>query len=294
MQTTMRDRICMVTGATSGMGKATAAALAQMGATVILVARNQSKGEAVRDEIRTQSGNTNVEVMLADLSSQQAIRELAATFQQNYPHLHVLVNNAGGIFFKRETTLDGLEMTFAVNHLSPFLLTNLLLDVLNASVPARIINISSNVERIGNINFDDLQYEKRYSSFGAYSQAKLATMLFTYELVRRLEGTGVTVNAITPGPVATNFGRNGSHPMNFLLPFLFRFATPSEEGAQTAISLASSPMFEGVTGKAFYRKELHSSRRSYNVMLQKKVWQVSEELTGMPVPVERQPKDIYP
>ncbi len=287
MQTIMQDRICVVTGATSGMGKATAATLAQMGATVILVARSQSKGEAVRNEICMQSGNMNVEVMFADLSSQQSIREFAHSFQQKYQRLHVLVNNAGGIFFQRETTADGLEMTFAVNHLNYFLLTNLLLDVLKASVPARIINISSSVERIGNINFDDLQGEKRYVSIVAYAQAKLATMLFTYEQARRLEGTGVTVNAITPGPVATNFGKNGDHFMNILLPFFFRFATSAEEGAKTAIHLTSSPTVEGVTGKVYYNsKEIQSSRKSYNVALQKKLWRVSEELTKIPVSVE--------
>ena len=274
----------MVTGATSGMGKATAFALAQMGATVILVARNQNKGETVRDEIRIQTGNQNVEVMLADLSSQQSIRELAQTYKQTHQQLHVLINNAGGIFFTRKTTVEGLEMSLAVNHLAPFLLTDLLLDVLKASAPARIINISSNVERIGTINFDDLQGEKRYISIRAYAQAKLATLLFTYELVRRLEGTGITVNAVTPGPVATNFGKSGKHPMNTVLPLLFRFARSAEAGAQTAIYLASSPAVEGVTGKAFYHcKELRSSRTSYNIALQKKVWQVSEELTGMPV-----------
>lgn len=286
MQTTMRNRICMVTGATSGMGKVTAAALAQMGATVILVARNQTKGEAVRDEIRMQSGNMNVEVLLADLSSQQAIRELAATFRQQYQQLHVLVNNAGAIFFKRETTVDGLEMTFAVDHLAYFLLTNLLLDVLKASAPARIINISSSVEGIGNINFNDLQCEKRYMSFGAYAQAKLANMLFTYELERRLQGTGVTVNAITPGPVATNFAGGGKGFFR-IFPLIFRFGKSPNEGAQTAIYLASSPTLEEVTGKAFYHcKELQSSRKSHNVMLQKNLWQVSEELTVMPVRVE--------
>lgn len=277
----------MVTGATSGMGKATATALAQMGATVILVARNRGKGEAVRDEIRARSGNSNVEVMYADLSSQQAIRELAKAFKQQYQHLHVLVNNAGGIFFQHETTIDGFEMTFAVNHLAYFLLTNLLLDVLKASTPTRIINISSTVEQSGRINFDDLQYAKRYVGFSAYAQAKLATMLFTYELARRLEGTGVTVNAVRPGPVATNFGKNGKSLMNVILPLLFRFATSAEEGAQTAIYLASSPEVEGMTGKVFYHsKELRSSQRSYDVALQKRMWQVSEELTGMPVTVE--------
>ena len=287
MQTPMQNRICMVTGATSGMGKATAAALAQLGATVILVARNRSKGEAVRDEIRARSGNSKVEVMYADLSSQQAIRELVDAFKQKYQHLHVLVNNAGGIFFQHETTVDGFEMTFAVNHLAYFLLTNLLLDVLKASAPTRIINISSTVEQSGRINFDDLQYAKRYVGFAAYSQAKLATMLFTYELAHRLEGTGITVNAVRPGPVATNFGKNGKSPMNVILPLLFRFATSAEEGAQTAIYLASSPEVEGVTGKVFYRsKELRSSPKSYDVTLQKRMWQVSEELTGMSVTVE--------
>ncbi len=282
MQTTMQNRICMVTGATSGMGKATASALAQRGATVILVARNSSKGEMVRNEIRMQSGNPNVEVMIADLSSLQSIQSLAQTFKQNYQQLHVLVNNAGGIFFKRETTVDGMEMTLAVNHLAPFLLTNLLFDVLKASAPARIINISSNVERIGTINFDDLQSEKRYISIRAYAQAKLATMLFTYELAQRLEGTGITVNAVTPGPVATKFGSNGKHIMNRVFPLLFRFARSAEEGAQTAIYLASSSMVEGVTGRAFYHsKELRSSHNSYNSVLQKKVWQVSGELTKM-------------
>ena len=279
MQTTMQNKICMVTGATSGMGKATAAALAQMGATVILVARNQVKGEAVRDEIRAESGNPSVEVMFADLSSQDSVRELADTFQRSYHHLHVLVNNAGGIFFRRETTADGLETTFAVNHLAPFLLTNLLLDTLKASAPARIINISSSVERIGSINFANLQYTRGYISMRAYAQAKLATLLFTYELARRLEGTGVTVNAVTPGPVSTNFGRGGTHIMNSVLPFIFRFARSAEQGAQTAIYLASSPEVADVTGKAFYNnKEVRSSAKSYTPMLQDKLWQVSEEL----------------
>ncbi|HET8912085.1 MAG TPA: SDR family oxidoreductase [Ktedonobacteraceae bacterium] len=282
MQMTMLHKVCMVTGATSGMGKATAAALAQMGATVVLVARNRSKGEAVRDEIRQQSGNTNVEVLYADLSSLQAVRELATTFQQQYQQLHVLINNAGGIFFKREATADGLETTLVVNHLAPFLLTCLLLDTLKANAPARVINISSNVERIGNINFADLQGKKRYISFLAYSQAKLAMMLFTYELARRCEGTGVTVNAVTPGPVATGFGKGGNSFMNRVLPFFFRFATSAEEGAQTAIYLASSPTVERVTGKAFYHsKEQSSSRKSYSIALQKRVWQVSQKLTNV-------------
>jgi NAD(P)-dependent dehydrogenase (short-subunit alcohol dehydrogenase family) len=288
MQTTMQNRICMVTGATSGMGKATASGLAQLGATVILVARNQSKGEAVRDEIRQQSGNEHVEVMIADLSSQKSIRELAENFRQKYQHLHVLVNNAGGVFFKRETTVDDLEMTFAVDHLAYFLLTNLLLDLLKASAPSRIINVSSGAEQMGNLKFDDLQREKRYNGFGAYSQAKLCNMLFSYELARRLEGTNVTVNAITPGPVSTNFGSNGTGIFK-LMPLFFRFAKSPEDAAQTAIQLASAPELEGVTGKVFYdRKELHSSHKSHNIALQHKLWRVSEELTSLSQTVVKQ------
>jgi NAD(P)-dependent dehydrogenase (short-subunit alcohol dehydrogenase family) len=279
MQTTLHDRVCVVTGATAGMGKATAAALAAMGATVVLVARNRAKGEAVRDEIRQRSGNPNVDVLVADLASQQSIRDLAATIKKQYPQIHVLVNNAGGIFFKRTTTVDGLETTFALNHLAYFLLTNLLLDTLVASAPARIINISSNSQAVGRIDFDNLQRERRYMAFGAYAQSKLANVLFTYELARRLEGTGVTVNTITPGPVATNFGLGGKGVLK-LFPMLFRvIGTSAEQGAETAIYLASSPDVEGVTGKAFYRcEELATSPRSYDRALQQRLWQVSEGL----------------
>ena len=170
-------------------------------------------------------------------------------------------------------------MTFAVNQLAPFLLTDLLLPMLKASTPARIINISSNIERISSSSFGDIQSKQRYISIRAYAQAKLALLLFTYELAQRLEGTGVIVNAVTPGPVATNFGKNGKSVMNRVLPFLFHFARSAEEAAQTAVYLASSPQAEGVTGKAFYNsKELASSRNSYNLVLQKEAWQISEDL----------------
>lgn len=229
--TGMQGRVCMVTGATSGMGRATATALACMGATVILVARNREKGDAARAAIQAQSGNQQVEVLLADLASQQSIREFVATFQQRYQQLHVLVNNAGGIFFTRELTVDGIEATFAVNHLAPFLLTSLLLDTLIASAPSRIITISSNVEQRGRIRFADLQRAKGYTGFGAYAQSKLANLLFSAELARRLERTGVTANAVRPGPVATNFGSGGSGVLK-LFPLIFRMiGKPAEEAA---------------------------------------------------------------
>lgn len=283
MHATLDGTICLVTGATSGMGKATASALAHQGATVVLVARDERKGKQVRDELRAQSSNTNIEVLLADLASQAAIRELAAAFKQRYRQLHVLVNNAGGLFFRRETTPEGLEQTFAVNHLAYMLLTELLLDVLTASAPARIINISSNAEAAGRIDFDDLQHEHRrpFNSFNAYAQSKLANLLFTYELARRLQGTGVTVNAVRPGPVATNFGAGGRGIFR-LFPLIFRtIGVRVEQGAQTAIYLASAPEVARVTGKAFYHcKEVRTSSQSHDQALQQRLWQVSQQLIG--------------
>lgn len=279
----MQGRVCIITGATSGMGKATAAALARMGATVILVARNQHKAAQVRDTLRAQSNNDNIHVLLADLASQQSIHELVAAFFQRYQHLHVLVNNAGGIFFRREVTVDGIEATFAVNHLAPFLLTNLLLDTLVASAPARIITISSNAEAAGHVDFADLQRTKSYMAFGAYAQSKLANLLFTYELARRLERTGVTANAVRPGPVATGFGSGGSGLLK-LFPLIFHLIGKSaEEGARTAIDLASAPRYQGVSGKVFYnQKEVRPSRQAQDGILQRRLWQASAAFTGLP------------
>lgn len=281
----MEGKVALITGATSGIGKATATGLAKLGATVVLVARSQEKGLAVRDEIRAQSGNPQVEVLFADLSSQQSIRELATAFQQRYPRLHVLMNNAGGIFFRRETTVDGLELTFALDHLAYVLLTNLLLDMLTASAPARIINVSSNAEASGRIDFADLQAERRYVAFPVYAQAKLANMLFTYELARRLEGTGVTANAVRPGPVATNFGGSGRSLLNRVFPLIFRvIGKPPEVAARTAILLASDPSLAGVSGKAFYdEREVQTSLRARDVATQQRLWQVSAELTSLRV-----------
>ena len=197
--------------------------------------------------------------------------------QTGNPQVHVLVNNAGGIFFRREMTGDGIEMTLAVNHCAPFLLTHLLRDVLIASASARIINISSSVERMGTINFNDLQRAKRYFGFSAYSQAKLALLLATYEWAERLAGIGVTVNAVTPGPVATNFGKE-----NRVLSTIFSFATTAEQGAQTAIYLATAPEIANVTGKAFsHNRERPSSRASHDRGTQDKLWTITEKLTGI-------------
>lgn len=203
----MEGKVCLITGGTNGIGKSTAQELARLGATVVIVGRNAQKTCRVVDEIRAASGNQNVDSLLADLSSQQEIRRLADEFKRKYPYLHVLLNNAVGTFMTRQLSVDGIEMTFALNHLAYFLLTNLLLDTLKKSIPARIINISSDAHSGGKIEFDNLQGERSYSSFGPYGNSKLANILFTTELSRRVEGTVVTVNAVHPGLVNTGFGK---------------------------------------------------------------------------------------
>jgi NAD(P)-dependent dehydrogenase (short-subunit alcohol dehydrogenase family) len=283
----MQGKICLITGANSGVGKATALGLAQMGATIVMVSRNQSKGKEAQKEIQAQSGNQNVHLLLADLSSQQSIRQLAEQFQQQFSQLHVLINNAGMFPLGRRETVDGLEMAFAVNYLAPFLLTNLLLDTLKASVPARIVNVSSDSHEQGYIDMDDLQSKRRSSIYKIYGQSKLALVLFTYELARRLEGTGVTVNALHPGFVATNIGQSDVGPfLRLIAGLIFRFGISPEEGAKTSIYLASSPDVEGVTSKYFVKSAAKRSVEiSYDEPLQQRLWEESVKLTHLTLPV---------
>ena len=273
----------MVTGANSGIGKATALALAQMGATVVMVCRDRARSEEARSEITTKSRNNAVDLLLADLSSQQSIRQLVENFQHRYTHLHVLINNAGAAFPERRETVDGLEMTFAVNYLAPFLLTNLLLDGLKASVPARIVNVSSGSHKAGYIKLDNLQSKNPYRSMRVYGQAKLALVLFTYELARCLEGTGVTVNCLHPGFVATNFGQRDVGPaFRLLVKLIGSFGTSPEKGAKTSIYLASSPEVEGVTGKYFVKSiPKRSAAISYDESLQRQLWEQSAKLVNL-------------
>jgi|SRR5581483_2874522 len=278
----MAGKICMITGANSGIGKETALGLAKAGATVVMVSRNPSKGRRAQDEIKQLSGNPSIDLFLADLSSLQSVRQLAADFQQKYHQLHVLINNAGGVFTVRRLSVDGIEKTLAVNYLSVFLLTDLLLDTLKASAPARIINVSSDIHYSAQIDLDDLPMAKQYSTLKAYGRSKLALVLFTYELAKRLEGTGVTANCLHPGVVATNIW---SQPLpEFLRPLITliskRFGIPAEEGAQTSLYLATSPEVAGVNGKYFEKcKEKSSARLSYDPVLQQRLWEISEELT---------------
>ena len=283
LTTSMQGKICMVTGANSGIGKVTALALAQMGATVVMVCRDRARGEEAQSELTTKSRNSAVDLLQADLSSQQSIRQLVGNFRQHYTHLHVLVNNAGASFSGRRETVDGLEMTFAVNYLAPFLLTNLLLDVLTASAPARIVNVSSAAQATGSIQLDDLQAEQHFSSRRAYGQSKLAIVLFTYELARRLQGTGVTANCLDPGFVRTNIGQRGaSLPVRVLIKLIWSFGTSPEKGAQTSIYLASSPDVEGVTGKYFAKSiPRRSASSSYDESLQRQLWEQSAKLVNV-------------
>ncbi|WP_420642290.1 SDR family oxidoreductase [Candidatus Leptofilum sp.] len=277
----LTGKVCLVTGANSGLGKVTASELAKMGATVVMAARSQERGEPALADVRQSSGNSNVHLVLADLSSLTGTRQLAEQFKAEYGRLDILVNNAGAIFKDRQLSADGYEMTFALNHLSYFLLTNLLLDQLKASAPARIVNVSSGAHVGGTINFDDLMMAKKYRSFAAYSQSKLANVLFTYELVRRLEGSGVTANALHPGGVATGFG-SGEGMMGWLFKLLRPFLLTPEKGAETQIYLASSPEVEGITGKYFDKKKpVQSSKESYDTAVAQRLWQVSDQLTGL-------------
>ncbi len=281
---TMRGKICMITGATDGIGKVSAHALAKKGATVIVVGRNREKSIATVSEIRQESGNVNVEYMLADLSSQQAIRKLAQQFTSRYQTLHLLLNNAGAMFVSRKESVDHIEMTFALNHLGYFLLTDLLLDTLKASAPARIVNVSSRAHKhLKTLDFDNLQGETSYNGLTAYMISKLGNVLFTYELAKRLEGSQVTVNALHPGVVATRFGANNGGWLGTIFRKLFNLVSiSSEDGAKTSIYLASSPEVEGVTGKYFVEcKPIPSSKISYDENTARRLWHISEMLTGI-------------
>jgi len=278
----MNGKVCLVTGGTNGIGKATAHALAQMGATVVIVGRDAQKAARVTEEIRAASDNQNVDWLMADLSSQQDIRRLAAEFKTKYSQLHVLLNNAGGTFTTRQVSVDGIEMTFALNHLAYFLLSNLLLEPMIANAPARIINVSSDAHSGGKIDFENLQGERSYSSFGPYGNSKLANILFTIELARRLEGT-VTVNALHPGLTSTGFGKNNPgflmKIMGVVIPLVAR---SPEKGAKTSIYLASSPEVQSVTGKYFVDcKVTQPAPQAADSAVARRLWDVSAEMAHL-------------
>jgi NAD(P)-dependent dehydrogenase (short-subunit alcohol dehydrogenase family) len=285
----MYGKICIVTGATSGIGKATAFELARRGAAVVLFCRDIRKGEDTAREIRALTENATIAVFVADLSSQQQVRTAAAAFLNRYQRLDVLINNAGAMFPKRSESVDGIEMTLAVNHLAPFLLTNLLLEVMKATGAARVVNVNSDAHEHGRIDFNDLQMRRRYGrgvGMRAYGNAKLANLLTVYELARHLEGTRITVNALHPGYVATEILplEAATGPVRLLKPLwgiAKRFIRTPESGAATSLYLASSPQVAADTGKYFERcVPAASSRASYDVNMQRRMWEISSELTG--------------
>jgi retinol dehydrogenase-12 len=266
-----RGRVCLVTGATDGIGEVTARELARLGTTVIGVGRTPEKVERVPRDIKRVTGSDSVEFWRYDLSSQADVRALAEAFRRRYDRLDVLVNNAGALFKTRRETVDGLEMTFALNHLAYFLLTNLLLDVLKASAPARIVNVASSYQ--DHPDFDDLQMQRKYDGWDAYGRSKYMNILFTVELARRLEGTSVTANTLNPGYTATNFHRAAGLSMHGPL-------TP-EQGAETQIYLATSPEVATVSGQYFDRKRPARSAALDDLDGARRLWAISEKLTGV-------------
>lgn len=277
----MAGRIVLVTGGTSGIGRATALGLATMGAHVVIIGRDGARTEDAAREIRAVGGS--VDMFVADLSSQAQVRRLADDVLATLPRLDVLVNNVGGHWDTRHVTADGLERTFALNHLAPFLLTNLLLDRLAGSGSGRVVTVASNAHKQGRIDFADLQGERDYSGSRAYDQSKLANVLFTHELARRLAGSTVTANALHPGVVSTSFGsEDPGRTQRLLVPVMRPFMKSPAQGAATSIFLASAPHLDQVTGRFFANSTpKRSSARSRDEVVAARLWQVSADLVGL-------------
>lgn len=282
----LRGKVCLVTGATGGIGAIAARRLAELGATVVGVGRDEARCAAAAAAIRAATGNAQVEFLCADLSSQAAIRTLAATFLARHAQLHVLLNNAGAYHFQRGTTVDGIERTFALNHLGYFLLTQLLHDRLQASAPARIVNVASSAHRSARFDLDDVGLENGYRGWTAYANSKLANLLFTFELARRLAGTGVTATAVHPGWVATHFAENNMRGLLAVLRPFYRLyqrctAISPEQGADTLVWLASAPEVDGVSGKYFReRAEREPTATALDARLAQQLWQLSERMVA--------------
>jgi retinol dehydrogenase-12 len=278
----MKNKTVVITGATSGLGKIAAEALAGMGASLILVGRNETRGGQTVAEIKSKTGNSNLTFLTANLSSMAEVKHLASEINTRVEKIDVLLNNAGAIFMNRQTTIDGYEMTLALNHLSPFLLTNLLMNKLIGAPAARIVTVSSMAHRFANLDFNDLMSQKGYSAWRVYGTSKLANILFTYQLANNLKDTPVTANTLEPGFVKTNFGRSNGGIYKIMVSISMILAISPEQGAKTSIYLASSPEVEGVNGKFFSNcKPVRSSASSYNEETGRRLWDSSLKLTGL-------------
>jgi NAD(P)-dependent dehydrogenase (short-subunit alcohol dehydrogenase family) len=281
-EVSMQGKVVVITGANSGIGRETTRALARKGATIVMACRNLVKAKPVCNAIKQESSNTKIEVMQLDLASLRSIREFAERFCQKYEKLDVLINNAGVFSMTREETKDGFEKTIGTNHLGPFLLTHLLLPLIKRTPEARIVNVSSNTAFYGQIDLDDLHLKKKYHSFRAYAASKLAIVFFTQELAERLKDADITVNALHPGHVATNIWPEDKWYMALFSKLQRPFTISAEEGAQTSIYLASSDEVKGITGRYFDKKKPRAiPSRCTNTQLQKGLWRLSEQLTGL-------------
>ena len=277
----MLGKTVLVTGANQGIGKASAIDLARQGAKVVLVSRNEAKGKAALEEGGAHAKGAAPELLVADLASLVDVRRLAADFRSKHDKLDVLLNNAGLLVPSRRTTVDGFEETFAVNHLAPFVLTAELLELLKATPGSRIVNVASEAHRRAKMNWDDLEFRTGYGGLKVYSQSKLANILFTYELSRRLEGSGVTANCLHPGVIASGFGQTYKGVFSVLVRLAKPFLLSTEEGARTSIYVASSPEVAGVTGKYFDKcKPARSNAASYDEASWARLWQVSDAMTS--------------
>lgn len=279
----MEGKTCIVTGSNSGIGEATATRLAEMGATVVMAVRNRERGEKARDAVVSQTGNTETTVMIVDMSSGDSIRRFTDEFTQCYSRLDVLINNAGAFISKHQTSPEGFEMTLAVNYFGPFRLTNWLLPTLKSSAPSRVINITSGIQRIGKPDLTRFSTGKGYSSNGAYADSKAMLTMFTYALARRLEGTGVTVNALEPGFVATDLGSNsGSRMQGLMFNMMKPFQITPTQAAELPVYLASSPEVEEVTGRCFRKmKVIETTKLSMDVEAQEQLWAETVKTLGL-------------
>jgi NAD(P)-dependent dehydrogenase (short-subunit alcohol dehydrogenase family) len=275
----MHNKTVIITGATAGIGLAAAEELAEMGARVVGISRDPDKCARVAGQLQEKTGNGDIGFFCADLSSLTEVRRVADDLLAQFPRIDILINNAGAIFVRRKLTVDGIERTFALNHLSNFLLTDLLLDRIAASAPARIINVSSSSHYKGRIHFDDPQLKRGYAAFRAYQQSKLANVLFTYELDRKLKGNGVTVNAMHPGLVRTDIAKDNGWLFRLFQPLYLKWSRTPEEGARTIVYLASSAEVEGVSGKFFIdERPVRSAKASYNLEDAARLWELSDGL----------------